>query len=698
MRTVLVVSLAAAFMEPAVPFAQQATEPEQPANEARQDAAQPDEAPAETPQVPLHEEVVVTATRYEQDSYYTPLPISVLSQEDLARLRPERLVDALKTMAGVEFTGEGPFRGLPVIRGLSSNRILILVDGERLNNARESTQFAGVQPGLVDLSEVERIEVLRGPASVLYGSDAIGGVINIITKKKPFSPGPLQLDGDLSYEYGTSADAGRARAEVNGTSGRFSFHLGAGTADVGNYESPEGEVPNSGMQQKSADGSLRLLLTEKSFMRVNVESVRTRDIGFPGYDPATSGVDIAFPRFDRDKVGVSYEAGAIWGLETLTLRTYVQNVVKESRRNIRMGPRFFSNNTTTSEVDSTGASAQGSARLGLHHLTFGVDFVRDSIHDETLAESTFGTSTDVAVPDSTQTGAGIFLQDEVPLAARLSLVGGVRGDRYSFKSDDDPHYPGEPFDVTDSAVSGNLGALYSVTPNVQLTANIGRAFRAPNLQERAYTGLVSTGDTWVLQNPDLGPETSLNVDAGFKVRYGRYTGGFSVFRNSVDGLIALEFLGEDPDTGLLLSRFENIDKAILQGAEFELQAFLSPAWTVFGTASYTRGTDDTTGEPLWLIPPLKTVVGVRYEGARWWSELGTRIVARQDRIPPDTVADTYEETPGFTVWDIRAGASLGAGFHIQLAVDNVLDKAYHEPFNNRLESGRNFRTTVRYFF
>ncbi len=655
-------------------------------------------APEPASQVRLREEVVVTATRYEQDTFATPLPVSALSLEELEHLRPARLVDALKTMAGVEFTGEGPFRGLPVIRGLSSNRILILVNGERLNNARESTQFAGIQPGLVDLGEVERVEVLRGPASVLYGSDAIGGVINIITKKKPFTPGTFTVDGGASFEYGTSANATRARAEVNGTGGRVAFHLGASSSDIGNYESPRGEVPNSGMEQRSADGSVRFLLGQSHTVQVNVETVDTRDVGFPGYDPATSGVDIRFPRFDRDKVGLSWETYDILGLDTFTLRSYVQQVVKESRRNIQMGPRFFSNNTTTSEIDSSGFTGQGSLRRGVHALTFGVDFVRDAVHDETLAESTFGTSTAVAVPDSTQRGLGVFLQDELAVGERLGLVAGVRGDWYSFTGKDDPRYQGEPFDVRESAVSGSLGLRYAFTPRFQLVASVGRAFRAPNLQERAYTGLVSTGDTWVLQNPHLGPETSLNADLGFKVRTDEYASSFTLFRNKVKGLISLEFLGEDPETGLLLSRFANIDAALIQGAELEVQRFFDAAWSAFGVASYTRGSDEATGDPLPLIPPLKVVLGVRYQHGRFWGEAGSRIVARQERIPPDTVADTYEETPGFTVWDVRGGVALGAGFHLHVAVENLLNKAYHEPFNRRLESGRNVRTTVLYRF
>ncbi len=131
----------------------------------------------------FEDEIVVTAGRQELASGDVAAPVTVITSEDIEMLQPEKMADLFKMIPGVEVQGEGPFRGIPVIRGLSSNRVLILVDGQRLNNARESTTFAGIQPALVSLANVERIEVLRGPASVQYGSDAIGGVVNIITRQ-----------------------------------------------------------------------------------------------------------------------------------------------------------------------------------------------------------------------------------------------------------------------------------------------------------------------------------------------------------------------------------------------------------------------------------------------------------------------------------------------------------------------------------
>ena len=545
----------------------------------------PDQTPdaAPNPKAPgFHEEVVVTATRYEIDSYDTPTPISVISAADLARRNPEKIIDVLKQEAGIEVFGEGPFRGLPVIRGLSSNRILILVDGQRLNNSRESTEFAGVQPGLVDLSQVERIEVLRGPGSVLYGSDAIGGVINIITKQPTFAAQGFTIGGAASLSYGTAADDTRGAFELSGAGERVTFRLSGSAADVGNYESAEGEVPNSGMEQRDFAAGMRFLLTGRSLLRADVQVVQTRDVGFPGYDPETSGVDISFPKFDRNKIAIGYDLSDWAGMSNLTVNAYYQDVAKESKRNLAFGPFFFLNNYTTSDIGTLGLNAQGQKSIDSHRLTFGVDAYQDRLHDKTFAESPFGSNTEVSVPDSRQRGIGLYLQDELAASDRLQLSLGVRGDNYTFVSFDDSNYTGEPFDVDQSAFSGSLAARYQLTPSVSLNALVGRAFRAPNIQERSFAGLASTGDTLILQNPDLSSETSLNVEAGFKVRYARYSGGMTLYQNRVKDLIGLVFLGNDPDSGLELARFENIDEALLEGVELDLEAFLSESWTAFG--------------------------------------------------------------------------------------------------------------------
>jgi hemoglobin/transferrin/lactoferrin receptor protein len=666
----------------------------------------------------FEDRIVVTASRQEEVSASTPAPISVIDAEMIQQYQPEKLADLFKYIPGVEIEGEGPFRGLPVIRGFSSNRVLILVDGQRLNNARESTTFAGIQPGLVNLAQVERIEVLRGPASVMYGSDAIGGVINIITRRPPLGTEEFTVHGDVAYEYGSTADSQNGRAMVSGSGKGFSFHIGAAVQDAGNYTAADGasedprfsssvnqdnQVYNSGMKQSSFDGSLRFLTGSQGMFHVNVEALRTKDIGFPGFDPETSGVEISFPNFDRDKLGLAWSSGPVWGLQDISLNAYYQQVSKESVFNLSF-PGFSSSSFTHSEIDSLGFNAQSIAEAGRHRITFGLDTYHDQVEDRALEETCFGPfclppSTETAVPKSRQTGIGVYAQDRFSVSDRVALHLGLRGDTFDFKSDEnDPNYTGEHAnDVTDSALSGNLGVTYSVTENVNLNAVMARGFRSPNLQERFFTGTEPNTGVLILQNLNLSSESSLNYELGFKAQYDRYYGGLSVFYNDVQDFITFGFLAPDdsrchvPDQGC--GESQNIGEATIWGVEFNLETIFADWWTLFTTAAYTEGDNDITNEPLSLIPPLKFVLGVRFQQPQWWAEAAARIVTSQDRVPADV-----EPSPGFTVYDLRAGYDFGCGLGVIVNLKNITDELYAETFNQDPEPGRNIRASLRYRF
>jgi outer membrane receptor protein involved in Fe transport len=275
----------------------------------------------------------------------------------------------------------------------------------------------------------------------------------------------------------------------------------------------------------------------------------------------------------------------------------------------------------------------------------------------------------------------------------VTIHAGLRGDTFDFVSEDDPDYFGEPFDVTDSAVSGNLGVTYAVTEHVNLNGVIARGFRSPNLQERAFQGISTLPNTYIVQNPDLDSESSVNYEVGFKARYDRYFGGFTVFYNDVADLITYEFIGQDPTTGQDLARFANVDEATIWGVEIDLETIFAQWWSLFTNASYTEGENDITNEPLSFIPPLKVIVGLRYQQPRWWAEATIRMVDRLDRVPAD-----IDESPGFTVYDLRAGYDLDFGLGLIATLGNITDKLYAEPFNNRPEPGRNVRVSARYRF
>ena len=711
-KTILQSLMCGVLIFAAAPGFGQEAEPEKP---AAPESEQTEEEKAAAEQGLLFtDELVVTAGRQEQLSGETPVPVSVLTREQIEREQPEKMADLFKQIPGVEVQGEGPFRGIPVIRGLTSNRVLILVDGQRLNNARESTDFAGIQPALVNLADVERIEVLRGPASVQYGSDAIGGVVNIITRKPDLGSQEFKITGDAAYEYASTSDTEQFRASVAGTGKGFSFFVGGTVEDVGNYTAADGAsedpryedfvtsdnvVPNSGMEQTSFNGSFRFLTGDRGVLRFNAEVVRTKNVGFPGYDPETSGIDISFPNFNRDKYSLAWESGPVWGLKDIVLSTWYQEIDKESIRNFDFG-FFYSNQFTQSLIDSLGFNAQSMADLGDHHLTFGLDFYQDKLHDNASSVTSFSPPSDeVVVPDSHQRGLGIYIEDQITLSERVTLNAGLRGDDFSFVTEDDPRYAGEQFDVNQTALAGNLGVVWSVAQHVNVTGLIARGFRAPNLQERSFIGLASTGDTFILQNPFLDSETSWNYEAGFKVRYDRYSGGLNIYYNDLNDFITLEFLdpSASPIPGLDAAQLQNVEKATIKGIELDLEAIFARWWTAFGSFALIEGDNNITNEPLPSIPPMKVILGLRYQRARWWTEANMRWLDSQTRLPTDD--PRFETgTPGFTVFALRGGYDFDFGLGVMLALENLTDKLYNEPYNNRPEPGRNLRMTVAYRF
>jgi hemoglobin/transferrin/lactoferrin receptor protein len=702
----------------AAPGITQEAEPETQADESAEKATEEGRV--------FKDQIVVTPGRQEQASGDAPAPITVFDRETIEMIQPEKMADLFKAIPGVEIDGEGPFRGLPVIRGLSSNRVLILVDGQRLNNAREATTFAGIQPALVNLAEVERIEVLRGPASVQYGSDAIGGVINIITRQPNLGAQDFRVNGDVAIEYGTISDSRLGRASVSGTGSGFSFYAGATYEKVEDYKAADGAyederyggqgwvledetVPNSGMEQTTFNGGFKFLTGQQGVLRIDAEVVRTQDIGFPGFELETSGIEFTFPNFDRDKIGIAWNTGPVWGLSDISLSTYYQTVNKESASVFDV-PGYFSEDFTRSEIDSIGFNAQSIADAGNHRLTFGLDVYNDDVQDTALNTTCFGgfclpPSTDVAVPKSTQQGIGVYIQDGWTLSPQVKLQLGLRGDSFSFESKDDPNYTGEPFDETDSAVSGNIGVVWSVTDHVNLNALVARGFRTPNLQERSYFGLATNGQAYLLQNPALTSESSWNYEIGTKVRYDRYSGGLHVFYNDLSDFITFEFLDlDDPNCtsppappGVPCAQYANVAKSTIYGIEFDLETIFANWWTAFGSVAYMKGDNDITGEPLSFIPPLKVLLGLRYQRSAWWTEANLRFVDRQTDLPEgDPFFDTG--TVGFTVYDLRGGYDFNFGLGFLVAIENITDKLYNEPFNNRPEPGRNFRITARYRF
>jgi hemoglobin/transferrin/lactoferrin receptor protein len=340
-----------------------------------------------------------------------------------------------------------------------------------------------------------------------------------------------------------------------------------------------------------------------------------------------------------------------------------------------------------------------------HTLTCGLQtFLEDATSARRIVDTEAGSGFShpfdqvPVIPASDRLGIGAYVQDEWLLTPRWTLVPGLRFDHIATSSDGHPdHAVSEPLDRDDQALSGNLGVVRRLRPGLNLYANAGRAFRAPTLLERFFFGPHDAAKDDI-GNPDLDPETSLNLDLGVKARTRTWRGQLGVFHNTVRDYIAKV----DVDTALA---WRNLDDVRLYGAEAAGEVWPADDWTLFASLSWVRGEITDGGGDLPAIPPLRARGGVRWErptGAlgRLWSEAVVHWADGQSRPGPGERA-----TPSWRRLDLRGGWVLDARWSLTLVVENVTDEAYSDHLSRTWQDlgltsqpGRNVRINARLGF
>jgi len=665
--------------------------------------------------------IVVTATRGPREASKIPQPVSVVQQEELVRKVPNTVADLFRTLPGLDVTGVGVNQGRPQIRGQRGQRILLLEDGLRLNNFRRQQDF-GELPALVDVTGVERVEVVRGPASVLYGSDAIGGVINIITR----SPVEDGWHGTASLKYGDVEAQKAGSARVYGRFGALSMRAGGTVRDAAAYTAPSGsfgqirlqdetEVLNSGVKDRSMD--IRLGWEPEGHHSVfgKFERYQADDAGFGSvdpalYDPGAPSIDITYPAQTWSKFTAGYlgrELGT--GLaDQVQVLAYGQ----DNERNLDLafalglgpGARMDILNQNYTDIRTYGFRAEA-RKLATPDvlLTYGLDIVTERADGADLNTTTitgFGpspiveTSDRPQLPESRFTTLGAFVQGEVGLTDRLSVVAGGRyqsakAQTYQTSGLEDQ----QPIDITDGTFVAALNSLLEVGGGFTLVGSAGRAFRSPNLIERFFDGQTPEGSGYQIRNPDLAAETSFNVDLGARFRRSRFGFEAFAFRNKIyDGIRIEPLLNSDGTpqqvNGLNAYRNTNVDELVFRGVELGADIALGAGVAASGNYTWMDAKDalnkenpvgesfssKVTGTLQYTHPSnrLWAAWEVRHNGERKDVELGDNVIG--------------EVLPSFTVQNLRAGFTVfrteaGQTHRLQMAVTNLTNALYAE-FSN----------------
>lgn len=651
------------------------------------------------------DDIIVTARGRRTLPEDIPGSVAVVTDEDFHEANPVSLPDALAARPGISVSSEMPWSERAVIRGLTRDQVVLLVDGARVVTATATA----AQFGTIAHGDIERVEVLKGPISVLYGSGSTGGVVNVITRSGGFSPEPRwDVTVNPSYESAANGLTSYERAAWSGS--RLYVGVSQSNRRYTDYRASDGlRVPNSQFEDRQVQVTAGMKIGDGSLLEVRHQRFEVLDAGLPGASSFPENALASYPATTRTLTDAAWtwRPAAGWWRES-RMNAYYQPM----ERQVRLLPRIVQtmegkpDPTKTTRVTAlafypeadhfvSGARWQNELAFGAHRVVAGIEGwqkhmtsdrtklmqtdVLDSATGDVLSSSTRIIG-ETPVPESRQRPVGIFAEDTFPLGGRMEITLGGRIDR--IHTENDPAYltyqpPSdellwEAHRDDDSSWSMVAGAIFHASDAVDINIAAARSFRSPTIEERylyAELGKLTVGD------PNLDPEHGVFVEGGVSATLGstRLTG--QMFVNNLIDMVILRpgtFNGQDADV------YANAGRARLRGGEATADWAASPSLLVSGDISYVRGTDEEQGADLPAMPPLTAHTAVRWSFARrWWIEPTLTMVADQNRVAPGESA-----TAGYGRLDIAAGSSAlrtGSVVHdVVIGMKNVTDRRYED--------------------
>jgi hemoglobin/transferrin/lactoferrin receptor protein len=651
----------------------------------------------------------------------TPQAVSVV-EGDVIRLREisRSLPDAMRRLPGVMLQKTAPMQASPFIRGFTGYKNLMLFDGIRVNN---SAFRAGPNQywSTIDTYSVERLELVRGPSSVLYGSDSIGGTVNVIPiRRESFCPG-FHVDGLIAGRGATAERYGGGRLQVEGNYGRLGFVGGLTGRTYGDIESALGRLPHTGGITE-IDGDLRFDLRidrcwslAMAYYHVGQrDAPRTHSTTFSvPFHGTTVGTelrrdhdqdrDLAYARLSFDAPG-RFVSHAHLGV---SLHRHAEQRFRQRTGNREDWQGF--------ELWQPGVQLEvrhGETRLG--QVTWGADWYHDEsntwTHQRVGGIAQGPTIQGPYGDDGRYDLVGAFVQDEIHLGRRFDLVVGARftyASAYAGRVDDnlvpgsDPATPGNVYSVGNdwTNVVGSLRGTWHVNRCWNVYGGVAQAFRAPTLHD--LTSFEGTS-VFELPSPDLDPEQYLTFETGVKTEQRDFTGSAALWYTILDDTIARSPTGQDV-MGTPVVRKDNVGDGWVWGFEIEAAWRAHPDWVVFGNLSWLDGMayeiSETTGarvfRPLDRQQPLAFHAGARWEPSwsRVWIQGEVSIVDREDRLSGANRVDTQRippaGTPGWVVSSLRMGGRLTRWLDASVAIENVFDEPYRVHGSGVNEPGLN---------
>ncbi|NNF66188.1 MAG: TonB-dependent receptor [Gammaproteobacteria bacterium] len=636
------------------------------------------------------EEVQVTATRQAKSVAEVAAGVTVVSAEQLESAAPQVTPEALKGQTGAWVQQTTPGQASVFLRGLKGSEVLHLVDGMRLNNAffrNAPSQYLA----LVDGQMLDRVEVLRGPASALYGSDAMGGVVQVLSAMPRFDSEEFSRRARLLGRYSSAHDASLTRAEF--AAGNADFGVGGGISyqDVGERRAGDGRtLAFSSWRSKAANAAVVFRPAEAQEVSLSLQyleqprSPRHDELvaGFGQSEPASEVFN--FEPNDRlfvhGKYSLQFDSGF---MDTLDFDVAWQEI-NDDRRTRETGSTEERRERNRSGL--FGLTVQGTSRPGGgHELVYGIEHYADEVHSSRVAtDINTGDARVVSsrFPDgSTMDSIAVYVADMWQLSERLELDFGARYSSFETVLPAADRGVGAVVDVDD--LTGNAGLNLEVVPGVNLVANAGRGFRPPNIFDLGTLG-ARPGNRFNVANPSLTPESVVTADVGVKVSRGDWKAELFAWKARYRDKIVSVPTGDTTDEGRQVVQSENLNDVALHGVEAGFR-YVRDQMELYGAVTTTWGEErapDGTTQPADRIPPANGRIGLFWQTSDRFSVEPFLAFARgQRRLSLRDIGDPRinpDGTAGWVTANLRLGWQIDDAWRLKLNLMNIGDLSYRE--------------------
>ncbi|MEO1856288.1 MAG: TonB-dependent receptor [Rubritalea sp.] len=650
------------------------------------------------------EPTVVTASRVEQSQLESPYSISIIEKDEIFNEQLRTVPEALRNTSGVLIQKTTHGHGSPFIRGFTGRQNLLLVDGVRMNN---STWRSGpIQYwNTLDVYSVDRMELVKGPGSVMYGSDALGGTLNLFSKGAEFrdQQGFFQ-DGSVFYRFDTNSQSHVGRVEQRiGEGGKWGLNLGVSVKSYGDIrDSYFGQMNRTGYPEQNLDLKFSYALSESTQMDLAYQYVNQDDVwrwhstvNNPGWthgDHITQPGKLDYRIYDQERslTYAKFSGSNAGGLLEDWTSTFSYQKTQDSER--RSDPRW-----SVSDVQTLGMSFQASGQLGAGRLIWGGDFY----HDDVATDASDPSRRPVA-DNSRYDSLGGFTQYNWDVSETFHLDLGARASYFDAAWD---HYYNLNLRVDESGdgnwsdLSFSVRATYDLTQDWVLYGGVSEGFRAPNLAD--LTGsTVSRSKDEVIGSSDLDAEKTLSYEFGTKADLRDVSLSLTSFYTQIrNPITSAEESIEEVD----YLRLTNGEDGYIWGLEGDAAWRISEQWGLFANLTFQDGKQksrEVIGGPVLedtvsRLAPLFGSVRLRWTqaGGKYWIEGQMLGAATQDNLSSRDLGDDQRipsnGTPGYLVGSVRGGWQVRENLLVTLGIENVTDEDYRVHGSGVNEQGLN---------